>query len=74
MADIDGQAKIWLVVKPEAGLMSLLGVVALTAVLVHAFILGHTKWFPAFMEGGKAKAAVTKVAPAAPAVVAPAVR
>ncbi len=63
MADIDGQAKIWLVVKPEAGLMSLLGVVALTAVLVHAFILGHTTWFPKYLEGGKAKVAIEHVIP-----------
>ena len=74
MADIDGQAKIWLVVKPEVGLMWMLGLVALTAVLVHALLVGHTKWLPAYFEGGKAKAAITQVAPAAPAVVAPAVR
>jgi light-harvesting protein B-800-850 alpha chain len=65
MADIDGQAKIWLVVKPEVGLMWLLGSVALAAVVVHAFVLGHSKWFPAFMEGGKAKVTVSQPAPAA---------
>jgi light-harvesting protein B-800-850 alpha chain len=74
MADIDGQAKIWLVVNPAAGLPLFLGGVALTALLVHAAILGNTTWFPAFIEGGKAKAAITQVAPAAPAVVAPQVK
>jgi light-harvesting protein B-800-850 alpha chain len=74
MADIDGQAKIWLVVPPETGLMWLLGLVTLIAVLVHALLVGQTKWFPAYWEGGKATAAITQVAPVAPAVVKPAVR
>ena len=63
MADTDGQAGIWLVVKPEVGLMWLLGTVAFAAVLVHAFILGQTKWFPAYIEGGKAKVAIEHVIP-----------
>jgi light-harvesting protein B-800-850 alpha chain len=63
MADTDGQAGIWLVVPPQTGLMWLLGIVALAAVLVHAFILGQTKWFPAFIEGGKAKVAIEHVIP-----------
>jgi light-harvesting protein B-800-850 alpha chain len=63
MADADGQAKIWLVVKPEIGLMWLLGGVTLTAVLVHAFLVGQTKWVPAFFEGGKAKVAIEHVIP-----------
>jgi len=63
MADTDGQHGIWLVVKPEIGLVWLLGLVALTAVLVHAFILGQTKWFPAFIEGGKAKVSIEHVIP-----------
>jgi hypothetical protein len=41
MADIDGQAKIWLVVKPEVGLMWLLCGVAFAAVLVHALLGPH---------------------------------
>jgi light-harvesting protein B-800-850 alpha chain len=45
--------------------MWLLGVVALTAVLVHAFIVGHTKWLPAYFEGGKAKVAIEHVIPSA---------
>ena len=63
MADTDGQAGVWLVVKPEVGLMWLLGIVALAAVLVHAFILGQTKWFPAYIEGGKAKVSIEHVVP-----------
>ncbi len=51
--------------------MWLLGSVALIAVLVHALLVGQTKWFPAYWEGGKAKVAVTQPAPAA---VAPQVR
>ena len=63
MADTDGQAGIWLVVPPQTGLMWLLGIVALAAVLVHAFILGQTKWFPAYWEGGKGKVAIEHVVP-----------
>jgi light-harvesting protein B-800-850 alpha chain len=63
MADTDGQGAIWLVVPPQTGLLWLLGLVALTAVLVHAVILGQTKWFPAFIEGGKGKVAIEHVVP-----------
>ena len=63
MADIDGQAKIWLVVKPEVGLMWLIGGVAFAAVLVHALLVGHTKWLPAYFEGGKGKVAIEHVVP-----------
>ncbi len=65
--------EFWLVVPPQTGLMWLLGSVALIAVLVHALLVGHTKWFPAYWEGGKAKAKVTVSQPA-PAAVAPQVR
>ncbi len=68
MAETDGQHGIWLVVKPEVGLMWLLGSVALIAVLVHALLVGHTKWFPAYWEGGKAKVAVSQPAAVAPQV------
>ncbi len=61
MADADGQAKIWLVVKPEVGLMWLLGLVTLIAVLVHALLVGQTKWLPAYWEGGKGKVAIEHV-------------
>jgi light-harvesting protein B-800-850 alpha chain len=65
MADTDGQGAIWLVVPPQTGLIWLLGAVTAIAVLVHALLVGQTKWFPAYWEG-KAKVAVS--APAAPAV------
>jgi light-harvesting protein B-800-850 alpha chain len=65
MAETDGQHGIWLVVKPGVGLPLLLGAVALTALLVHAYILGHTTWFPKYIEGGKAKVAITHVIPSA---------
>ena len=69
MAYTDGEHGIWLVVPPQTGLMWLLGSVALIAVLVHALLVGHTKWFPAYWEGGKAKVTIS-----APAVVAPQVK
>ncbi len=65
MAETDGEHGIWLVVPPQTGLMWLLGTVAFAAVLVHAFILGQTKWFPAYIEGGKAKVTVSQPAPSA---------
>jgi light-harvesting protein B-800-850 alpha chain len=61
MADTDGQGGIWLVVPPQTGLMWLLGTVALLAVVVHALLIGHTKWFPAYWEGGKGKVAIEHV-------------
>jgi light-harvesting protein B-800-850 alpha chain len=64
MADADGQAKIWLVVPPQTGLMWLLGLVTAIAVLVHCLLVGQTKWMGAYWEGGKGKAAVTQSAPA----------
>ena len=64
MADTDGEHGIWLVVQPD-GLMWLLGSVALIACSVHALLMGDTKWFPAYWEGGKAKVAITQPAPAA---------
>ena len=63
MADIDGQAKLWLVVNPTIGLPLFLGAVAITALLVHAAVLTHSTWFPAFIQGGKAKVAITHVIP-----------
>jgi light-harvesting protein B-800-850 alpha chain len=62
------QGKIWLVVKPTVGLPLFLGGVAVIALSVHAAILTHTDWYPAYYNGNqKAKAVV-----AAPAVMAPA--
>ena len=59
MADVDGQAKIWLVVPPKVGLPLFLGAVTLIALLVHAALLTHTTWFSAYWEGGKGKAAIS---------------
>jgi len=48
------QGKIWLVVKPTVGLPLFLGGVAAIALCVHAAILTHTEWYPAYYSG-KAK-------------------
>lgn len=51
-------ARMWLVVNPTVGIPLFLGAVALTSLTVHASILSHSTWFPAFLQGGqKAKAA-----------------
>jgi light-harvesting protein B-800-850 alpha chain len=63
MADTDGEHGLWLVVSPAVGLPLFLGTVTLIAVLVHAALIGNTKWFPKYWEGG-AKSAVTTSAPA----------
>ncbi len=67
MADVDGQAGIWLVVPPKIGLPLFLGAVTLIAILVHAALIGHTQWFPKYWEGGKGKvaASTTTIAPTA---------
>ena len=67
MADVDGQAGIWLVVPPKIGLPLFLGTVTLIALLVHAALVGHTTWFSAYWQGGKGKAAanITTLAPVA---------
>jgi light-harvesting protein B-800-850 alpha chain len=51
------QAKIWLIVKPSVGLPLMLIAVAITALLVHYAVLSHSTWYPAFLQGGKVKAA-----------------
>jgi light-harvesting protein B-800-850 alpha chain len=59
MAETDGQHGIWLVVPPKIGLPLLLGTVTLIAILVHAALITHTTWFPAYWQGGaKGKTAV----------------
>jgi len=63
----DGEHGLWLVVPPAVGLPLLLGTVTLIAILVHAFLLDNTKWFPKYWEGG-AKVSTSVPAPAAPAV------
>lgn len=50
------QGKIWLVVKPTVGLPLFLGGVTVIALSVHAAILTHSDWYPAYYSG-KAKAA-----------------
>jgi light-harvesting protein B-800-850 alpha chain len=57
------QGKIWLVVKPTVGLPLFLGGVTVIALSVHAAVLTHTDWYPAFFSG-KAKAKPVATAPA----------
>ena len=57
MADVDGQAGIWLVVPPKVGLPLFLGTVTLIAVLVHAALVGTSTWYRKYWEGGKKSAA-----------------
>lgn len=60
------QGKIWLVVKPTVGLPLFLGGVTVIALSVHAAILTHSSWYPAYYNGGtKAKATAAVTAPAA---------
>ena len=49
------QGKIWLVVKPTVGLPLFLGGVTVIALAVHAAVLTHSDWYPAYYSG-KAKA------------------
>lgn len=49
--------KIWLLVKPTIGLPVFFVAVAVTSLIVHAAVLTHTTWYPAFYNG-KAKPAV----------------
>lgn len=45
--------KIWLVVKPTVGIPLFLGSVAITSLIVHAAVLTHSTWFPAFLQGNQ---------------------
>jgi light-harvesting protein B-800-850 alpha chain len=63
MADVDGQAKIWLYVRPSLGIPHFLGAIVLTAVVVHAGILGHTTWYKKFLNGEKIKTSHSLVLP-----------
>jgi len=59
------QGKIWLVVKPTVGLPLFLGGVTVIALSVHAAILTHSTWYPAYYQGGsKAKPVAAAPAPA----------
>ena len=64
------QGKIWLVVKPTVGLPAFLGGVAIISLSVHAAVLSHSDWYPAFYNGNlkaKAAAAAPQAAVEAPA-------
>jgi light-harvesting protein B-800-850 alpha chain len=63
MADTDGQAAIWLYVRPSLGLPHFLGAVVLIALIVHLALIGHTTWVKKYFEGGKAKVAISQVLP-----------
>jgi light-harvesting protein B-800-850 alpha chain len=66
------QGKIWLVVKPTVGLPAFLGGVAVISLCVHASVLNHSDWFPAFLNGNlKAKAAASAAAAPQSALEAP---
>jgi len=54
------QGKIWTVVSPSVGLPIMLAAVVITALAIHLAVLTHTTWFPAFMQGGMKKAAITE--------------
>ena len=64
-------ARIWLAVKPTVGVPLFFAGVAATSLIVHAAVLTHTTWYPAFYQGGQ-KARMSEAAPAstAPAVAA----
>ena len=66
MADADGQAGIWLYVRPSVGLPHFLGAVLLIAVVVHLGIAAHTNFFKKYWSGEKLKAAsISDVLPSA---------
>ncbi len=65
MADTDGQAAIWLYVRPSLGLPHFLGGVVLIALAVHLALIGHTTWVNKYFEGGKAKVSISQVLPGA---------
>ncbi len=64
MADTDGQAAIWLYVRPSIGIPHFLGAVALIAIVIHLGILGHTNVLKKFFNGEKLKvSSITYVMP-----------
>ncbi len=63
MADTDGQAAIWLYVRPSLGLPHFLLAIIYIAVAVHLAVLGHTTWLNKYFEGGKAKVSISQVLP-----------
>jgi light-harvesting protein B-800-850 alpha chain len=47
------QGKVWLFVRPGFGIPFFLSMVVFASLSVHYAVLTHTKWYPAFYEGGK---------------------
>ena len=45
--------RLWLVVKPSVGLPLFFGGVAITSLIVHAAVLTHTSWYPAYLNGNQ---------------------
>jgi light-harvesting protein B-800-850 alpha chain len=60
-------ARIWLAVKPTLGVPLFFAGVAVTSLLIHAAVLTHTTWYPAFYQGGqRVKMSQTEPASQAP--------
>eukprot|EP01037_Dinobryon_pediforme_P010948 gene10948-biopygen6665 len=55
-------ARIWLAVKPTVGVPLFFAGVAATSLIVHAAVLTHTTWYPAFYQGGQ-KGKMSEVSP-----------
>jgi light-harvesting protein B-800-850 alpha chain len=59
--------KMWLVVKPSVGLPLFFGAIVGVSLAIHAVVLTHTTWYPAFLQGGKGgKAAIVSEVDTAP--------
>ena len=75
MADVDGQAKIWLIVPPTIGLPFLLISVALIAVIIHIGFAANSTWYKKYLNGTYKTVTITQPASIpAPAAIAPQVR
>ena len=57
--------RIWLVVKPSVGLPLFFGGVAITSLIVHAAVLTHSSWYPAYLNGNQHVRVAAASAPAA---------
>jgi light-harvesting protein B-800-850 alpha chain len=56
-------ARIWLAVKPTIGVPLFFAGIAATSLIVHAAVLTHTTWYPAFYQGNQ-KARTSEASPA----------
>jgi light-harvesting protein B-800-850 alpha chain len=56
-------ARIWLAVKPTVGVPLFFAGVAVASLLIHAAVLTHTTWYPAFYQGNQ-KVKTSQVEPA----------